>query len=163
MCLAILYHDIIYEVDSNRNESASCEFFYLHAAILGLNEHLRDIVEDLILSTCHNSDRGHTRLTDLDLVILGSSQLAYEQYAKAIKYEYKAIPDAMYCEGRIKVLNSFLDKEYIYLDHSIKALYEERARRNIALEIAILTQEGTSLCDWIIKPKDLILEATIEC
>jgi predicted metal-dependent HD superfamily phosphohydrolase len=147
MCLAILYHDIIYNIGSIYNEVESASFFLNHAGLMGgVEDHMVDVVNDLIVST----EIGfpiQTRLADLDLVILGTCNKTYMEYAKGIKMEYRAIPDATFCENRIKFLTLMLAKQQIFADETLRSLYEDRARRNISKEIDILSTFGTTLLD----------------
>ena len=147
MCLAILYHDIIYIVGSKYNEIESVDFFLNHAGLMGgVEEHMEDVVNDLIVST-EIGFPTQTRLADLDLVILGTCSKTYIEYAKGIRMEYKAIPDTTYCENRIKFLQSMLDKPSIFADETFKTLYEDRARHNLLKEIDTLSTFGTTLMD----------------
>jgi predicted metal-dependent HD superfamily phosphohydrolase len=76
---------------------------------------------------------------DLDTSILGAPEEIYREYSRAIRKEYSWVPDALYREGRMKVLNDFLGRELIYQTEEISAKYEAQARHNIAEEIRSLS------------------------
>jgi predicted metal-dependent HD superfamily phosphohydrolase len=77
---------------------------------------------------------------DLDTSILGAPEGIYEEYSRAIRKEYSWVPDALYREGRTKVLNDFLGRGRIYHTEEIRAKYEAQARHNIAEEIKTLSE-----------------------
>jgi len=76
---------------------------------------------------------------DLDTSILGAPGEIYEEYSRAIRKEYSWVPDVLYREGRMRILNDFLGRERIYHTEEIKANYEAQARHNIAEEIKALS------------------------
>jgi predicted metal-dependent HD superfamily phosphohydrolase len=75
-------------------------------------------------------------MCDADLAILGAPREKYVQYAQAIRQEYVHVPSAEYHVGRSRVLHSFLDRESIYRTPYAREHWEERARENLASEIA---------------------------
>jgi predicted metal-dependent HD superfamily phosphohydrolase len=73
--------------------------------------------------------------------VLSADQAIYEQYARAVRKEYRLIPRPIYRKGRLKVLQAFLDSERIY--HSAPWRdREEAARRNIRWEMDTWTSRG---------------------
>src|SRR5262249_31224626 len=74
----------------------------------------------------------------LDTSILGAPEEIYEVYSRAIRKEYSWVPDVLYREGRMKILNDFLGRERIYHTEEIRAKYETQARHNIAGEMRAL-------------------------
>lgn len=134
---AIWLHDIVYDPQSSTNEMESAA---LARDIFNKDKMDIGLLEDLILSTKNHEPLKTFRpyparvLIDLDLAILGEAPKAYRTYAEAIRKEYSFVPDNLYREGRIKVLNSFLEKSQIYRSPDFTQL-EPRARYNIAEEI----------------------------
>jgi predicted metal-dependent HD superfamily phosphohydrolase len=94
------------------------------------------VVASLILKTkthdaCEDVDA--QVLLDADLAVLGATEPAYRTYADQIRQEYAWVPEPEYRIGRRRVLERFLARPRIF---HLLALLEERARRNIAEEIA---------------------------
>lgn len=80
-------------------------------------------------------------LLDLDLSVLAAAPDRYRAYAKAIKNEYAAIPDALYRPGRRRVLEGFLARPQIYRTKHLRALWEAPARANLSGEIEGLSDD----------------------
>jgi len=72
---------------------------------------------------------------DFDLAILGTSKAEYAVYAEQIKKEYSQYSPEDYCQGRIAVLQGFLNRERLYFTDHYWEKYEAVARRNIEGEI----------------------------
>jgi predicted metal-dependent HD superfamily phosphohydrolase len=136
---AIWFHDVIYDTQRADNEEKSAEFAAEALARLAVPEQSIAVTREMILATKHHRAAGLSWdmkvFLDLDTSILGAPEEIYEEYSRAIRKEYSWVPDAMYREGRMKVLNDFLSRDRIYHTEEISAKYETRARRNIAEEI----------------------------
>ena len=140
---AIWFHDVIYDTKSSDNEEKSAEFAVEALAGLGVPEQTIAITREMILATKHHRADDLSwdmkAFLDLDTSILGAPEEIYKEYSRAIRKEYSWVPDSLYREGRMKVLNDFLDRESIYQTEEIRAKYEMQARRNIAEEISALS------------------------
>ena len=140
--LAILFHDIIYEIGNKNNETHSAVF-----AAQRLTEHLPkkelNLLKNLIESTAnHKPLSGETDLQlflDFDIAVLAAPTEGYQKYALAIRKEFKKYPTLMYRYGRRKVLRYFLQKERIYLTDHFFEKYELQARTNLQTELKSLT------------------------
>jgi len=75
---------------------------------------------------------------DLDLSILGASEDDYNGYMEQIREEFKHYSEAEYRDGRIKVMQGFLNRERLYFSDYFYSKYEVRARENIEREIKSL-------------------------
>lgn len=121
ICLAIIFHDIVYEPTSKTNEEDSAQFFLdylnvddgivcsnpeeIHRVILATKNHL---------STEHDSLPFWGRyLLDLDLYGMGDSEL-YTKNGKKIREEYYMFSDEEFYKGRISFLENFLSHERIF-------------------------------------------------
>jgi predicted metal-dependent HD superfamily phosphohydrolase len=143
--LAIIYHDVIYKSYRKDNEEQSAEYFHSTALKFDFNIQPNEIVyvKDLIMYTQHNcffAEKLHKDaqlLLDFDLCVLSKSEDVYRKYSKDIRQEYKRYPNFIYNKGRLDVLNSFLQKDRIYLTEEF-SLFEESARKNIKSEINYL-------------------------
>lgn len=143
--LAIAYHDCEYFIGRktglSEEESAKAATQELEA--LGYEKYERDDVERLILLTIgHQTDRSDIRgsiLIDLDLAGLASPM--YWQNKDWIRKEFKYVTDDQWRDGRIKFLESFLNREYIYQSDKGIKLWESKARDNMIRELELLSEE----------------------
>ena len=140
---AIWFHDVIYDTQRSDNEEKIAEFAAAALARFGVSEQTVAIAREMILATKHH--RGDDlswdtkAFLDLDTSILGAPGEVYQEYGRAIRKEYSWVPDVLYREGRMKVLNDFLQRERIYHTEELGARYESQARHNIAEEIRTLS------------------------
>jgi predicted metal-dependent HD superfamily phosphohydrolase len=143
--LAIYFHDAVYDPLRSDNEAASAALAGQRLPALNLPAGLIAKVEQYILATRHNSgtelpdDADLALLLDLDLSILAAERSVYAGYAKAIRREYETLPDEVYRPGRKKVLSAFLARPQIYSTPALRALWEARARDNLAWEVGGLS------------------------
>lgn len=146
IALALYYHDVIYDPARSDNELKSAEFAtdvlspylsteqcqQIYALIMMTANHQIDVLID----SEKYSDAAY--LLDMDLSILGTPWPAYEQYAKAIRQEYKHVAADNYRDGRTAVLQGLLAHPKLYLtDHYYNQL-ETQARDNIKRELTSL-------------------------
>ena len=139
---AIWFHDAIYDTRKSGNEAESARLASEMLRKLNVNDETIELVKDLILATKDHSGRNLSYdaklFLDMDLAILGMSGDIYKEYSQAIRQEYAWVSESMYCEGRKKVLKSFVERERIYFTDEMKARYEAQARKNINSEIKSL-------------------------
>ena len=142
VALAILFHDVVYDPARHDNEQASADFASQRLASLGFPDQLVAKVKRYILATRHGDsapttdDADFALLLDLDLSVLAATPAEYDAYAQAIRREYAHIPDKLYRLGRGRILEGFLARDQIYRTEQLHVLWDERARVNIAGEIA---------------------------
>ncbi len=141
--LACWFHDAVYDTHAQDNEEKS-------AALAGVRLKEMDIAAPIISATAHlilltknhvpgpEEEDGKVFL-DADLAILGASAARYENYARAIRQEYAWVPEPDYRAGRAKVLMGFLNRPRVYHTEAMFAACEQKARQNMAAEIAGLT------------------------
>jgi predicted metal-dependent HD superfamily phosphohydrolase len=138
---ALFYHDIIYKASSSDNESQSAKLAAKRMKEINVPEHVIMKCEELILATKkheEDSDNDINLFTDADLSILGQPWNVYEEYIKQIRKEFSIFPDFLYNPGRKRSLTHFLDIPRIYKTEWFFNKYEDKARRNISREIALL-------------------------
>ena len=75
---------------------------------------------------------------DADLAILGADWKKYETYYKAIRQEYRQIPNILYRRGRKKVLQHLLQKAPLYETTEFFDRFENQARANLRQELKVL-------------------------
>jgi predicted metal-dependent HD superfamily phosphohydrolase len=136
--LAAWFHDAIYEIGRDDNEDRSAEL----ARELLASSPIRDEVARLVLVTKTHEvpelDNNGAVLSDADLSVLGSEPFRYLAYAAAVREEYADVPDEVFKPARAQVLSALLDGQLFHTAVG-RERWEERARRNIAEEIAELT------------------------
>ena len=142
--MALYFHDVIYEPKASDNEEQSCRFFnemcnQQTKTEVSQNE-WQNSVSCLIMATKHHdgSDLLAAITVDIDLSILGRGIDEFEQYNSAIRSEYAWVSIKDYKIGRIKVLESFLNRHGIFQNDYFKNLYEAQARSNIKNAIEAL-------------------------
>ena len=143
---AIWWHDAVYDPTRSDNEAVSAGMARKDLLALGESEAVADEVARLILLT-----KGHTvdpedliggLLVSIDLAVLGGAPEAYDAYAEGVRVEYAYVPDDAFRAGRARVMQHFLDAPVIFPNSDFRARLEDRARMNIARELAGLTAAG---------------------
>jgi predicted metal-dependent HD superfamily phosphohydrolase len=138
--LAVLFHDIVYQVGAPDNEqqsarrAADCASTYLLGA--GIDTAL---VTALIELTARHGklapgDVGAEAalFLDCDMAVLGAAPAIYDRYEQDVAQEYLQVyPPALYSHGRKQFLTGLLARERIYLSPFFHALLDDAARANI--------------------------------
>jgi predicted metal-dependent HD superfamily phosphohydrolase len=141
--LAVWFHDAIYDPQSRTNEAESAALAVERLTEINYPKAKIERVEKMILATeKHDAsalDADARSFLDWDLGILGAPAEIYKKYAQAIRLEYGFVPEDLYRQKRREVLQSFLQRKYIYYTEEMRGLYEEAARRNIENEIKELS------------------------
>jgi predicted metal-dependent HD superfamily phosphohydrolase len=143
--LAIWYHDVVYDPLAKTNEAASAEFATRHLRAWGMDDERIRRVGNLILLTKHDIEPATNdgRLAiDVDLAILAADEPQFDEYDRAIRREYSAVPDAAYRSGRLAILRMFLDRPTIYCHPAIRVKWEGAARANLRRAIDALSAMG---------------------
>jgi predicted metal-dependent HD superfamily phosphohydrolase len=136
--LAAWFHDAVYEIGRDDNEDRSAE---LARQLLASSPIRNEVARLVIVTKSHkvpDDDINGAVLSDADLSVLGREPLRYRAYAAAVREEYAGIPDEVFKPARAQVLSSLLDGQLFHTAAG-RDRWEDRARRNIAEEIAELT------------------------
>lgn len=140
---AVWWHDAVYDPTRSDNEAVSAEMARSDLAALGEPATVADEVARLILLTKGHTvtagDRLGALLVSIDLAVLGGAPADYNAYAAGVRQEYAHVPQDAFRAGRARVMQQFLDARAIYPDPAFRSRLEERARANIAREIADLS------------------------
>ncbi len=141
--LAVWYHDVIYYPKAKDNEDKSAQLAYDTCLEAKLSESIATRVKELVLYTKHHSseeinDMDAKYLMDIDLAILGKSQLEFDTYEKNIRKEYSHFSEEEYRKGRKIVLQKFLNRTHIYSTDFFRNKYELQARENLQRSIDAL-------------------------
>lgn len=137
-CLALFYHDVIYEPKRSDNEQRSADTAASAMRKAGTGSEPIARVCDLIMATRHEAvAEGHDAriVVDIDLSILGADEDAYRDYVRGVRKEYAHVPGFLFKRGRRALMQSFLERESIYQTETFRERFEEKARKNIDREL----------------------------
>lgn len=149
--LSILFHDIIYDPTSSRNEEDSAELFE-ELLSTSLEKHLVQKVVNYIIATkshqaLDKTDQDLLFFLDCDMSILGRSRNKYAEYSKQIRQEYIHVDNIAFNSGRSSFLKTILTNDgCIFLTAEFQLMMEKDARENIKWEIDKLECNG-AICE----------------
>lgn len=127
----------------SKNEIKSAELAVEKLSALNVPKITVEKVEAMILATRNHKSDGLDEdgklFLDLDLSILGAEAEVYKHYSAAIRREYSFVPWFLYRHSRRKILESFLEREFLYFTAEMRGKYETAARANVANEIKELS------------------------
>lgn len=140
--LALIYHDIIYDVKSKTNEADSAAHARVQMTIMGFSKTYIDEVSRLILLTAsHKAPPGDSIasiMIDTDMHVLAWDERDYLRYAGQIWQEYSYVGRDAYIAGRTHFLLG-LDPDTVFTTPEVNI---ERMISNVAwnrhLELDIL-------------------------
>src|SRR5262245_59213359 len=136
---AIWFHDAVYDTRRHDNEEESAELAAERLAGV-LSPDRTDRITRMILATAGHvvpegfdeaARRDCALFLDMDLAILGSAPDAFAAYEAAVRREYGWVPEALWIEGRRKVLQAFLARAAIYASPPFRESHEVAARENL--------------------------------
>ena len=138
--LALFFHDVCYNTHAHDNEERSALMLLGCGASMGLNLDRLDYCADMVRATNHGKhvelyDDPTKWVLDMDLHSLGATPEVFIKMCLGIRQEYSWVPEDAYKAGRAKVMQSFLDRHFIYGTQECRDKWEEQARINIAGEI----------------------------
>jgi predicted metal-dependent HD superfamily phosphohydrolase len=135
---AIWWHDVVYDPTRSDNEELSARLAEQH-----LSAEMRQEVGRLIrLTRTHQvepADKLGAILISIDLSILAAEPARYDAYAASIRKEFAHVPDVAYRAGRSDVLRRFAARPVIFPDAAFAHAYDQKARHNLARELATLS------------------------
>ena len=141
--LALWFHDAVYDTKTVANEAASA---LMAQEILGMLGSGIDLTP-LILATRHDgvpSTRAEQVVVDVDLGILGDTPEAFDRYEAQVRKEYEWVPEELFWTKRREILQSFLDREWIYSTPEMRFEREDQARSNLTRSL----NRGTAPQVW---------------
>ncbi|MEU6425319.1 metal-dependent phosphohydrolase [Microbispora sp. NPDC046973] len=138
--LAAWFHDAVYDGRPGWDEERSAQLAQARLPACGLPaERVREVARLVRLTAGHAYEPGDMNaavLCDADLAILAAPPGAYEAYTRAVREEYRHVPDAAFRAGRAGVLRRLLGKPRLFGTPVGRDLWERRARENVAAELA---------------------------
>ncbi len=136
---AIVMHDYVNGTDFDIRDSIRKARRFLMGVV---DESGSEYVEKLIFATdydnCIYLDFEQGLMQDLDLNVFCANDNAYDEYSRQIRDQYSQYSDDVFNNERIRILNIFLGKKYIFNTRYYREKYEDVARANLAREIAKL-------------------------
>ena len=138
LLFSIFYHDIIYNVKSQKNEALSAALALERLNEINYpNDKIQKCYEQIMATKSHQKTLiNDTNLfTDADLSILGTDWKTYLNYTKQIRKEYAVYPKFIYNPGRKKVIKHFLSMEKIFKTKTFHNQFEIQARQNLNKEL----------------------------
>ena len=131
--LAAWFHDAVYDAAAGDEERSAVW------AERALPPELAGEVARLVRVTAAHDpgpdDLAGQRLCDADLAILASPATRYEEYARDVRREYAAVPDADFALGRGAIIADLLARPRLFHSERAHAAWEEPARANLAAEL----------------------------
>jgi predicted metal-dependent HD superfamily phosphohydrolase len=139
----ILFHDAIYNVGPNvvsgQNEEDSAVFFessqeyFSYAGEISI-----EIARGIRFSANHTTTLPKSELTDaikifldIDLCSMGGSYKSFLNNGDNIVKEYSWLDLPTLMKGRRAFFEALLSRPYIYYNHVMRGMYEEKTRKNI--------------------------------
>jgi predicted metal-dependent HD superfamily phosphohydrolase len=139
--LAAWFHDAVYDGGPDDEErSAAWARDELPAAGVPATR-VAEVVRLVRLTAHHRpapGDRDGQVLSDADLAILAAGPERYAAYVAGVRAEYATVPDGDFRRGRATVLRDLLAKPELFHTAVGRERWEERARTNVARELAAL-------------------------
>ena len=131
---AVWYHDILYDPKKQDNEEESVKIAQDVCRESNLSATFGKTVEKLILSTKHLKEPEELYekiIVDVDLAILGSDTIQYDEYESNIRNEYSFVNNLDFAIGRKNILKRFIEKKHIFNTEYFQNKYEIIARNNL--------------------------------
>ncbi|GII65519.1 hypothetical protein Skr01_56040 [Sphaerisporangium krabiense] len=140
--LAAWFHDAVYEGRPGWDEERSAQLASSRLARLGggLARRAGEVARLVRLTAGHGpepGDRDGEVLCDADLAVLASP--GYDAYARAVREEYRHVPEEAFRTGRACVLAGLLAMPALYRTAPAREMWEKTARANVRAELAALT------------------------
>jgi len=143
IALALYFHDAVYDPQAHDNEAQSAAWATHVLKSSGASSVLIERIKQLIIVTQHHviseDDNDAKLLLDIDLAILGQDSVRFNEYEQQIKQEYAWVADEAFKHGRSQVLESFLQREWIYQTDYFRGCLEQQARLNIQSALIALS------------------------
>ncbi|WP_131105681.1 HD domain-containing protein [Ornithinimicrobium sufpigmenti] len=144
------YHDLVYDpraaAGSNEHRSAMMARDHLHR--LGVHTATVEVIEAGVLMTFGHevpsraaTPRVLDAVHDADLWILGAPVERYAAYRRQVRREYAHVPDPDFARGRAAIMGPFLHRERLYRTSHAHLAWTDRARANLAAELADLSTD----------------------
>jgi predicted metal-dependent HD superfamily phosphohydrolase len=135
VAMALWFHDAFYDPTRDDNEQRSADWAREEAIRAGVSPATAQRVHDMIMATVDHgpqSDGDAQLLVDIDLSIFGAEDLRFDESNEQVRREYAHVLEPHWKVGRKRMLGGFLERPRLYGTDRFHAMFEERAKRNIA-------------------------------
>lgn len=132
--LALWYHDLVYDPKAHNNEELSVAALKEAEAKIPLDPIIVREACSAIMATCHKgvADTALDKVVvDIDLSILSASEEKFDEYERQVRTEYDFVPDEAWIVERTKVMQGFLDRDWVYSFPYFRMRFEGAARANL--------------------------------
>jgi predicted metal-dependent HD superfamily phosphohydrolase len=138
--LAAWFHDAVYDGERDAEERSAT---WAEDALPALTDPatVAETARLVRLTETHrpeDDDANGCALSDADLGILAAPPERYADYARAVRAEYRHLPDEVFARGRRDVLTDLLGKPRLFNTAYGREAWEEAARANVQDELARL-------------------------
>jgi len=144
---AAWFHDAVYRGEPGADEENSAQLAELLLPSCGLStERVAEVARLVRITADHSPSPGDADaevLCDADLAVLAADEEEYAAYAAAVRQEYAHVSDVDFARGRTAVLRELLAAPRLYRTREGHEWWEERARANLAAEIARLAEQAS--------------------
>ena len=139
---AAWFHDAVHRGTPGEDEEDSARLAFDRLSTAGWPAPGPRRVAELVLVTkdhhAAETDPEAAMLVDADLSVLGSDDETYRCYARAVREEYRAVPEETFRVGRTHVLEGLLARPTVFRTDRGRSTWEAAARRNLRAEITRL-------------------------
>ena len=138
---ALWFHDIVYDPRRGDNEKRSADLMRKLLAGTGASRAFVGVMSRMIHLTKHVTvirNRDTRILLDIDISVLGASQIDFDRYDAGIRFEYGFVPEEAYRTGRAQILRMFLFRSEIFHTPFFRRACEWQASRNLQASLANL-------------------------
>lgn len=143
MACAILFHDVVYDPTRSDNEMRSAVLWERSAPADLPRRDVGWVAETIRATADHLAarpigtlrQRARRWMLDLDLTPLGDEPALFNRNTRALRVEYRHLPDADWKMQRAAFLRRLQAAPDLYHSHPIAAVFAARARRNLAREV----------------------------
>jgi predicted metal-dependent HD superfamily phosphohydrolase len=147
---AILFHDAVYDPIRTDNEARSAGLWEKSAPadlpqrdVVWVANTIRATADHLAPRPARTlRQRARRWMLDLDLTPLGDEPELFDRNTRALRTEYRHLPDAEWERQRTAFLHKLQTAPGLYHSHPIAAVFASRARRNLAREVGALWDCG---------------------
>lgn len=144
VCLAMLYHDAIYEAGRRDNEARSAQLALEHISqwLPDADIDARCVSELIMLTARHGEldpdelDRDAALFLDCDMAIVGADADTFAAYDRAIAAEFRGqVPGWLYRINRRRFLKSLLGRRRIFHSSFFHERLDGQARHNLRMAV----------------------------
>lgn len=143
--LAVVFHDLIYNPLSGRNEAQSAELGAIFTRVMTGSGLMGAVVHHAITCTGHRSwavSAVSQTVCDADLSPLAKPWEEFQQDCARIRKEYQHVSNRNYIKGRKAIVRRLLERDPLFQTETAAELWELDAKRNLRRHLDELNGGG---------------------